>query len=553
LARSLIRTNAGYSTGAGNRLENDGTWTYTYDAEGNVIKRSKGVSSDTWEYTYDHNNQLLTMAHHLTDGGTVAQFVTLVYDAWGNRIERLQWISGLGYATQRFMVDGWDPKKAGAVGTENFDVWAILNASNALTARHAHGGRVDEVIARQSSGGANAWYLTDHQGSVRRVVNDSATLLATTGYSAYGEVTGGTVYGGYGYTGREWDAVAGAWHLRARMYLPDIGRFLSEDPKGFAAGDENLYRYVKNSPTNATDPSGMFWFGRKGTGGIESMANKLKSAGIDTRIIDVDHKLVGRPDYRIIYVPTSYRAKVEQLMGAAFVEAMYDPHRQREVYKNLGVSELQDFVWINEPRLLAEIAAIEAENKPAIRSTDVRIAPPPGTEIVKDFLNSESVVPNFFAHHGTYPDSMDSRATDAWKAGTGPKPGSSVPRPPGSNLTNGEVLFFGLNFVPWGNCTSLARQAVRARPDKLLRLPAQERVPVTVLPTKPQQALPKPPAAPGVTPRPQAFSAGQITCAGDIRLAAGGVRYGVSDARVTRKGFSQMLFRAGTLPRKRVN
>ncbi len=33
--------------------------------------------------------------------------------------------------------------------------------------------------------------------------------------------------------------------------------WLSQDPAGFAAGDSNLYRYVGNSPTNATDPSGL--------------------------------------------------------------------------------------------------------------------------------------------------------------------------------------------------------------------------------------------------------------------------------------------------------
>ncbi|MCO8123236.1 hypothetical protein NHH03_15920 [Stieleria sp. TO1_6] len=32
---------------------------------------------------------------------------------------------------------------------------------------------------------------------------------------------------------------------------------ISQDPIGFAAGDANLYRYVGNGPTNATDPSGL--------------------------------------------------------------------------------------------------------------------------------------------------------------------------------------------------------------------------------------------------------------------------------------------------------
>jgi hypothetical protein len=41
------------------------------------------------------------------------------------------------------------------------------------------------------------------------------------------------------------------------MYDPSIGRWLSEDPIGFAGGDVNLYRYVHNDPTTFTDPSGL--------------------------------------------------------------------------------------------------------------------------------------------------------------------------------------------------------------------------------------------------------------------------------------------------------
>ncbi len=42
-----------------------------------------------------------------------------------------------------------------------------------------------------------------------------------------------------------------------RWYDPAVGRWISEDPIGFAAGDSNLYRYVSNSPTNKTDPDGL--------------------------------------------------------------------------------------------------------------------------------------------------------------------------------------------------------------------------------------------------------------------------------------------------------
>lgn len=39
-------------------------------------------------------------------------------------------------------------------------------------------------------------------------------------------------------------------------YDPRTGRFLSQDPIGFAGGDTNLYRYVSNKPTVDKDPSG---------------------------------------------------------------------------------------------------------------------------------------------------------------------------------------------------------------------------------------------------------------------------------------------------------
>lgn len=41
------------------------------------------------------------------------------------------------------------------------------------------------------------------------------------------------------------------------MYDPNIGRWLSEDPIGFDAGDANLYRYVGNEATKFVDPNGL--------------------------------------------------------------------------------------------------------------------------------------------------------------------------------------------------------------------------------------------------------------------------------------------------------
>ena len=48
------------------------------------------------------------------------------------------------------------------------------------------------------------------------------------------------------------------YYYRNRWYDPEIGRFISEDPVGFAGGDINLYSYVGNNPLNFIDPFG-FW------------------------------------------------------------------------------------------------------------------------------------------------------------------------------------------------------------------------------------------------------------------------------------------------------
>jgi RHS repeat-associated protein len=65
-----------------------------------------------------------------------------------------------------------------------------------------------------------------------------------------------TAWNRFLFTGREWFASIEELNYRSRMYSPKTGVFTSRDSLGFAAGDTNLIRYVKNSPTNFVDPSG---------------------------------------------------------------------------------------------------------------------------------------------------------------------------------------------------------------------------------------------------------------------------------------------------------
>jgi YD repeat-containing protein len=103
------RTMTGYQTGSGNEMLNDGTWTYTYDSEGNLIKKSKGSNAETWTFGYDDRNQLLWAKDASTDGGTATLLATYTYDVWGNRIEKDVWQSGGSTTTTKF---GYDTSNA---------------------------------------------------------------------------------------------------------------------------------------------------------------------------------------------------------------------------------------------------------------------------------------------------------------------------------------------------------------------------------------------------------------------------------------------------------
>lgn len=74
----------------------------------------------------------------------------------------------------------------------------------------------------------------------------------------------------FAYTGRWLDRATGSQNNLNRWYDSNTGRWLSEDPISFAAGDANLYRYVGNEPTGYIDPNGLHfghWVGPGRPGG----------------------------------------------------------------------------------------------------------------------------------------------------------------------------------------------------------------------------------------------------------------------------------------------
>jgi RHS repeat-associated protein len=136
------------------------------------------------------------------------------------------------------------------------DIALVVGTAGTITERYLYGSGVDNVLSREANGQVT-WSLGDRQGSIVDLVNEQGAILNHFVYDSFGNRTGTTSADfRFGYTGRELDTETGLYYYRARYYDAAVGRFISEDPIGFSAGDTNLYRYVNNSPTNWTDALG---------------------------------------------------------------------------------------------------------------------------------------------------------------------------------------------------------------------------------------------------------------------------------------------------------
>jgi RHS repeat-associated protein len=258
------RTNGSYDTDPGNRLATDGVWNFSYDDEGNLTEKERISDGLTWTYGFDQRNQLVWVEER-EDDQDLLQRVEFRYDAHGSRIEKKVDEDGNATwdATQRYALDGWKNVRQPLVGNENWDVWADLDGSSSLTTRYVRGDVIDQLFARieeDAEGDIPYWYLTDHLGSIRDVIDGSAVVKDSITYDGFGNITAETdsnYRGRYAWTGRELDVEIELQYNRARYYNAATGRWINQDSLGFDAGDSNLYRYIKNSPAHGVDPSGL--------------------------------------------------------------------------------------------------------------------------------------------------------------------------------------------------------------------------------------------------------------------------------------------------------
>jgi RHS repeat-associated protein len=237
--RTSSHLSANYYYNAANRLTEDDTYDYTYDANGNLTQRTVKPDQETLKFYYNAENQLTKIEKLEHPTSSPYSTITYSYDGLGRRIQK--------------NIDGTKTKWV----YDNEDISQEYDGSNNVTGKFTNGPGIDEPISL-TRGTSTYFYHSDGLGSVRKMTNIDGGVVNSYTYDSFGRDIAHTitVSNPYRYTGREWDDESGLYYYRARYYDASVGRFLSEDPAGLINGP-NLYLYVRNNPLNLIDPWGL--------------------------------------------------------------------------------------------------------------------------------------------------------------------------------------------------------------------------------------------------------------------------------------------------------
>lgn len=250
----------------------DVTLSFSYNPAGQITSRTTSntayiyvPTTGTADYGVNDLNQITeigstSVLYDANKNATAVTGNTYGYDAVGRLIAAN---AGAGAATFTFdpasrlyqsSVGGF-PTRFQYAGAQ---LVAEYNGGGNIVARHIPGPSLDDVIASwdlSSTSTIRLWPLADERGSVLTRSDSSGVAYVINRYDEYGVPAPGNA-GRFQYTGQAWLAEAGAYHYRARTYLPEIGRFLQTDPIGYAAG-ANVYAYVRGDPVNLVDALGL--------------------------------------------------------------------------------------------------------------------------------------------------------------------------------------------------------------------------------------------------------------------------------------------------------
>ena len=213
---------------------------YSFDTNGNITASPAIIGQTATTYTYTAANKLLRT---VKDGVTTEY----QYDGSGNLIRKIR----VGVTTD-YVLDE-NRGLANVIGeiTGSDDILYAFGPEGL----HAQQRKVGSTLIPE-------YPLSDGLGSIKVMANMMGGVNRTESFDAWGVRRSGSGGGAsaFGFTGEQ-GMEDGTTYLRARSYLPAMGRFLQRDTfAGFSGRPQSLnrYAYVEGNPTGFVDPSGQF-------------------------------------------------------------------------------------------------------------------------------------------------------------------------------------------------------------------------------------------------------------------------------------------------------
>jgi RHS repeat-associated protein len=240
----------------------------------NTWQGTASVTSGTNTVTVvatDPSGNVRTNTYEVSTAGTAKTFT---YDANGNLTSdgtrSFEWdardqLVAITVSTQRteFAYDG-EQRRVRIVEKDNdvtqSEATAVWCDSALCEERTSTGATVTRRLYRygEQLGGSDRSFVHDHLGTVNAVTDTSAAILGRYRVDPWGRRTlaAGADVTRSGFTGHQWQSSGSIWLTLYRAYDPDLGRWISRDPSGFADGP-NDYTYVGGDPVGSVDPDGL--------------------------------------------------------------------------------------------------------------------------------------------------------------------------------------------------------------------------------------------------------------------------------------------------------
>ena len=214
------------------------TRSLSYDANGNLTSLPLTANSSL-SCTWDAANRLVQIQQPTANG---LQLTAFEYDGLGRRTRITEKLNGSVISDKQFVFDGLamveERDGNGNVVKEFFyEGFKILTGPNAGT----------------------YFYVRDHEGSIRAIINSSGVVVARYDYDSFGRMTlvSGIDIADFGFQGMYVLRVPGmAYPVNltwARIYDPDLGRWWSRD----WVESVNQYPGMGNNPMNNSDSLGL--------------------------------------------------------------------------------------------------------------------------------------------------------------------------------------------------------------------------------------------------------------------------------------------------------